>query len=142
MKRKFAKQKTSKGIKTENFNKTHFHSKPKIHIQGNSGKLAIGPMNLNILKCYEYFDNHLEPIVKKITSYVQHTTKFLGNLQQIEYLVSVDVKFLYFNIQNTEGVKSIKASRESCSKQTTSTNAIGTILALILTLSNFLFNCQ
>ena len=142
MKKNLQNKKTSKGVKTEIFNKPHFYSKPKIHIEGNSGKLAINPINLNILKCYEYFDYHLEPIVKKIISYVQNTAKFVGDLKEIDYLVSVDVQFLYIKIPNIEDVKSIKAFRENCSKQTFSTNVIGTILALILTLSNFLFNYQ
>ena len=103
----------------------------------------ISSINCHTLKISEYVDYHLQPIVKEISSYVQDTTDFLRKINQINfvpdnsYLFSLDVKSLYTNIPNAEGIKS---SLEKYSKQTASTKVITTFLALILTLNNFIFN--
>ena len=107
----------------------------------------ISSINCHTSKMSEHVDYHLQPIVKEILSYIQHTTDFLRKINQIDfipdnsYLVSLDVKSLYTNIPNAEGVKSIKTSLENCSKRTASTKVITTFLTLILTL-NFIFNCK
>ena len=93
-------------------------------------------------------DYHLQPIVRKIPSYVQDATDFLSRINKIDfvpnnsYLVSLDVKSLYNNIPSAEGIKSVKTSLEKDSKRTTSTKVITIFLALILTLNNFIFNCK
>ena len=105
-------------------------------------------MNCQTSKISEYVDCHLQPIVKEIPSYIQHTTLFLRKINQTDfvpdnsYLVSLDVNSLYTNIPNAEGIKSVKTSLENCSKWAASTKVITTFLALILTLSNFIFNCK
>ena len=108
----------------------------------------ISSINCHTSKISEYVDYHLQPIVKEIPSYVQDTTDFLRKINQINfvpdnsYLFSLDVKSLYTNIPNAEGIKSVKTSLEKYSKQTASTKVITTFLALILTLNNFVFNCR
>ena len=79
-------------------------------------------MNCQTSKISEYVDCHLQPIVKEIPSYIQHTTLFLRKINQTDfvpdnsYLVSLDVNSLYTNIPNAEGIKSVKTSLENCSK--------------------------
>ena len=108
----------------------------------------LSSINFHTSKISEYVDYHLQPIVKEIPSYVQDTTDFLRKINQINfvpdnsYLVSVDVKSLYTNIPNSEGMKAVKMSLEKYSKRTASTKVITTFLALILTLDNFIFNCR
>ena len=108
----------------------------------------ISSINCHTSKISECVDYHVQPIVKEIPSYVQHTTDFLKKINQIDfvpdnsYLVSVDVKSLYTNIPNAERVKSVKTSLEKCSKRTASTKVVTTFLALILTLNNFIINCK
>ena len=87
------------------------------------------------------FIYHFQLIVKKIVSYVQETTDFLRKINHIcAFLVSLDVKSLYTNILNTEGIKLVKTSLENYSKQTALTKVITTFLALTLRLNKFLFN--
>ena len=108
----------------------------------------ISSINCHTPKISEYIDYRLQPIVKEIQLYVQDTTDFLRKINQINfvpdnsYLVSVDVKSLYSDIPNAEGIKSVKMSLEKYSKRTASTKVITTFLALILTLNNFIFNCR
>ena len=108
----------------------------------------ISSINCHTLKISEYVDYHLQPIVKEISSYVQDTTDFLRKINQINfvpdnsYLFSLDVKSLYTNIPNAEGIKFVKTSLEKYSKQTPLTKVITTFLALILALNNFIFNCR
>ena len=51
----------------------------------------------------------------------------------------MDVRSLYTNIPNAEGVSAVKRGFDTYSKKTTSTKVITTFLALILTLFNFVF---
>ena len=52
----------------------------------------------------------------------------------------MDVRSLYTNIPNTEGISAVKSAFDNYSKKTTITQVITTFLALILTLNNFVFD--
>ena len=58
------------------------------------------------------------------------------------YLVSLDVKSLYTNIPNSEGIKAVKISLDNFPRTTTAAKVITTFLSLNLTLNNFVFNCK
>ena len=58
------------------------------------------------------------------------------------YLVSLYVKSLYTRIPNADGLKAVKKSLDTNPKQAVATRLIKTFLALILTLSNFIFNSR
>ena len=115
-----------------------------VYEEGNPGRPVISSINCHIPETFEYVD--YQPIVKEIASYVQDTTDFLRKINQIDfvsensYLISPDVKSIYANTPNTEGMKSVKTSLGKYSKRTASTKVITTFLALILTLNNFIFN--
>ena len=112
----------SEGLKTEYLETPHFYLKSKVHKEGNPGRPVISSINCHTLKISEYVDYHLQPIVKEISSYVQDTTDFLRKINQINfvpdnsYLFSLDVKSLYTNIPNAEGIKSVKTPLEKDSK--------------------------
>ena len=53
----------------------------------------------------------------------------------------MDVRSLYTNIPNAEGIPAVKRAYDNYSKKATTTKGITTFLALILTLINFAFNC-
>ena len=53
----------------------------------------------------------------------------------------MDVRLLYTNIPNAEGIPAVKRAFDNYSKKTTTTIIITTFLALILTLNNFVFDC-
>ena len=138
----------SEGLKTENPKTPHFYLKPQVHKEGNPGRPLISSINCYASKISGYVGYHLQPIVKEIPSYVQDTADIFRKNNQIDfvpnnsYLVSLDLKSLYANIPNAEGIKSVKTSWEKYSKRTASAKVINTFLALILTLNNFVFNCK
>ena len=118
----------SEGLKTENPKTPHFYLKPKVHKEGNLGRPVINSKNYHTSqKISKYVDYHNQPIVREIPSYIQDTTDFLRKINQTDfvphnpYFVSLDLKSLYTNIPNVEGIKSVKKSLEKYSKRTAST---------------------
>ena len=94
-------------------------------------------------------DYHLQPINKSLPSYVQDTTDLLKKLENVPddpreetILVTMDVRSLYTNIPNEEGIEAIKSyfqARASPGDRILS-KVICTFLRLILMLNNFVFN--
>ena len=77
-------------------------------------------------------------------SYLKDTTDFLNKLkdqrvQKNTILVTMDVKSLYTNIPNQEGIQAVKSVLEKSNKSSL-TSVITSFLGLILTLNNFQFN--
>ena len=77
----------------------------------------------------------------------QRYKRFYSKLNQIEEMqedslfVTIDVKSLYTNISNKEGInKAVKEDYDNHSNKTVSTKVITTFLSLILTLNNIIFN--
>ena len=74
----------------------------------------ISSINCPTSEVLEYIDYHLQPIVQEAPSYVSNTTYSLRNINQIDfapensYLLSLDVRLLYTDIQNLEEIKSVK----------------------------------
>ena len=57
-------------------------------------------------------------------------------------LVTLDVKSLYTNIPNNEGIKAVREAYNKHPSKTVSAKVIITFISLILTLNNFIFNCS
>ena len=55
--------------------------------------------------------------------------------------MTLDVKSLYTNIPNNEGIKAVREAYDKQPSKSVSTEVIITFLSLILTLNNFVFNC-
>ena len=53
----------------------------------------------------------------------------------------MDVRSLYTNIPNAEGISPVTRAFNNYSKKTTTTKVITTFLALIFALNNFVFDC-
>ena len=89
----------------------------------------------------------MQPHVKELPSYVKDTTDFLNKVDQLEKvpenstLVSLDVKSLYTNIPNNEGISAVKKHLDRKKLTNALSIVITTFLTLILTLNNFVFNC-
>ena len=87
-------------------------------------------------------------MVKQIPSYIKDTHDFIykindiGNIPPNSYLVMIDVKSLYSNITNSEGIAAGKNAYDNYPKKYIATRVITTFLALILRLNNFTFNCK
>ena len=80
---------------------------------------SVNSHTANISKDVDY---NLQPIVKEIPSNVKDTQDFLKKLKKIKdipqegLLVALDVKPLYTNIPNNEGIKAVKESYEKYKK--------------------------
>ena len=79
-------------------------------------------------------------------SYVKDTSDFINRINETKdinkdtILVTLDVKSLYTNIPNHEGIEAVKSSLNSVSQKPIATKVIIKFLFLILTLNNFVFN--
>ena len=79
-------------------------------------------------------------------SYVKDTSDFINTINETKdinkdtILVTLDVKSLYTNIPNHEGIEAVKSSLNSVSQKPIATKVIIKFLFLILTLNNFVFN--
>ena len=85
--------------------------------------------------------------MKEIPSYVKDTNDFINkinyrNIPKESIFVTLDVKSLYTNIPNPEGIVAVKKAHERYQHKTVPTKVINTFLALILTLHNFIFNSK
>ena len=85
---------------------------PKIHKPDIPGRPIISGCEGLTVKLSQYADHLLKPLLKHIPSYVQDTTDFLRriftfnkNLINNFILVTIDVKSLYPNIPNDEGIQ-------------------------------------
>ena len=118
---------------------------PKVHKEGHPGRPLVNSIDSPTSKISEYVDFHLQPFTDTIKSHIKDTNHFLNELQMIpeaqskdSYLVTLDVRSLYTNIPNDEGIKVIKDLLQQ--KQSKLTTVITAFLWLILTLNNFVFN--
>ena len=113
---------------------------------GNPGRPVVSSVNYHTYTISKYVDFHLQPIVKNIPSYVRDTTDFLQKLDKLKkipndcLLVTLNVKSLYTNIANNEGVKAVREAYDHHPNKTVATKVIITFLSLILTLNKLVFN--
>ena len=135
------------GLKNPSPRAPQFYISPKIHKEGNPGRPAVSSINCHTANISKYVDHHLQPIVKQIPSYVKDMKNFTNKMNAVKsvpknsYLVTMDMRSLYTNIPNAEGISAVKRAFGKYSKKTTTTKVIKMFLALILTLNNFVFNC-
>ena len=118
---------------------------PKVHKEGHPGRPLVASIDSPTSKISEYVDFHLQPYTDTIKSHIKDTNHFLTELNTVpaaeskgSYLVTLDVRSLYTNIPNEEGVNVIKNLLQR--KQSNLTTVITAFLWLILTLNNFIFN--
>ena len=143
---KHINDKLAEGLKISEAKTPQFYLLPKIHKEGNPGRPVVSSIDCHTSKISEFVDHHLQPLVQQTESYVKDTNDFLnkidscsGNIDENTILVTMDVKSLYTNIPNDEG---IRASRTFLSRagKAVLIPVIVKFLWLILTLNNFVFN--
>ena len=145
---KTLKEKVAEGLKVENPRTPKFYTLPKIHKKGNPGRPVISSIDCTTSKISKYVDFHLQPLVRTIPSYIKDTNDFLNKIKNTEklpensYLVTMDVKSLYTNIPNFEGIAATRKWLQNSPLQSVLTKVVTTFLALILTLNNFMFNSK
>ena len=144
--REYLKDKLAEGLKVSEVRTPLFYLLPKIHKVGNPGRPVVSSIQSHTSKISEFVDYHLQPIVQQTSSYVKDTNDFITKLETCAdsiddktILVTMDVKSLYTNIPNEEGIGAV---REFLSKAGKSLliPVIVKFLWLILTLNNFIFN--
>ena len=63
-------------------------------------------------------DHHIKPHAEALPSYIKDKADFINKINEVEniteetFLVSLDVKFLYTNIPNHEGIQAAKEALE------------------------------
>ena len=107
---------------------------------------------MNSIKCHtsevsRFVDHHLQPLVRKIHSYIKDTNDFINKINNFPVppnsrLVTMDVKSLYTSIPNNKGIASVKKKYDYYLKKTIPTKTITAFLALILTINSFIFNSK
>ena len=122
-----------------------FKMLPKVYKEGNPGRPVVSSIDCHTTKISKYIDNQLQPHVKELKSFVKDSTDFIRKINSMEkipdnsILVTMDVRSLYTNISNREG---IEAAETTLKRKNIGTMVTSTFLRLVLTLSNFVFNSQ
>ena len=107
---------------------------------------------INSINCHKseflrFVDHYLQSLVKEIPLYIKDTNDFVNKINNFKvsgnsFLVNMDMKALYINTPNNEGIAAVKQKHEDYPNKTVTTKVITTFLALILTLNNFIFNSK
>ena len=133
-------------LKTQNPRTSRMYLLPKIHKVENPGRPVISSVECHSSKISEYVDHYLQPAVSRLKSYTKDSTDTIHKLNSInnetcqeDILVTMDVRSLYTNIPNDEGIHAVKDCLNSIIPDTL-IKVITTFLYLILTLNNFEFN--
>ena len=112
-KQKLRNEKGAEHLKRNDPKTPKFYLRPKIHKEGNPGRPIVSSVNCHTANIWKYVDYHTQPIVKEILSYVKNTQDFLKILEKVKdipqesLLVTLDVKSLYVNNPNNEGIKAV-----------------------------------
>ena len=110
-KQKIINEKIAESLKRNGAKTQKLYLRPKLHKEGNPGRPVVSLVNCHTANISKYADYHLQPIVKEIPSYVKDTQDFLKKLEKVKDIpqeslqVTLDVKSLYTNIPNNEGIK-------------------------------------
>ena len=75
-------------------------------------------MNCHTSEISRFADHDLQPLLIEIPSYIKNTNDFLNKINNLtfpekSFLVTIDVKFLYTNIPNNEGIAPVKWKKEN-----------------------------
>ena len=88
----------------------NFYMLPKIHKPGNPGRPIVNGIGSITEKISAYIDQEIRHLVPWIPSYMKDTTHLIHTLlgkklAPEDILVTIDVKSLYTNIPQTEGIQ-------------------------------------
>ena len=114
----------------------------KVRKEGNPGRPVVSSLDFHATK---YIDHQLQPPVKELKSYVKDSTDFIRKINSMEkllgysILVTMDLSSLNTNIPNKGGTEAVETILKI---KNIKRRIISTLLRLVLTLNNFVFNCQ
>ena len=136
-------EKVANGLESHEPETPKFSLLPKDH---KPGRLFIDSVYCHSTQILKYVDYHLQPEVTKLKSHTKDSTDTINKLSiiqdqvsEIDILVSMDVRSLYTYIPNEEDIQAVRDALNA-SPTRLPTSIITTLLFLILTLNNFIFN--
>ena len=109
------------------------------------GRPVVSSVSSPTEKISAFVDEFLKPMAQELPSYMKDTTHFLqkidkvGEISEDTYMVTLDVKSLYTNIDNEEGLR-VFEELEKRSVKNTPSFAIALLMKLVLILNNIVFN--
>ena len=139
-------EKVAQSLKNDKPKTPKFYTLPKIHKPNNPGRPVVNSIDSHTSRISKYVDFYLQPLARQLPSCIQDTSHFLRKLNirrdsnPDSILVTLDVRSLYTNIPNEEGIAAVREAISMSTSSKISSNVITTFLWLILTLSNFVFN--
>ena len=123
-----------------------FYMLPKLHKEGMPGRPVVSSISSPTEKISAFVDEFLRPMAQNHPSYIKDTTHFLEKINQVgkvsndTYMVTLDVKSLYTNIDNNEGLRVVEEELEKRATKNTPSFAVTLLMKLVLILNNFVFN--
>ena len=136
----------TKKLFTNDVRTPQFHILPKIHKPNIPGRPVVSSAECHTCKISKFFDHYLKRHAEAQPSYIKDTADFINKINRVEnttkdtFLVTLDVKSLYINIPNHEGIETAKEALNLVPKKPIPTKAVIKFLFLILTLSNFILS--
>ena len=130
----------------KNVKPARFYLLPKIHKKNNPGRPVVASTNCHTTKISKYVDHFIQPLAKKVRSYIRDTTDLLHKIKNIgkipnnALLVTMDVRSLYTNISHEEGLLSLKNALNTRPNKEPATEVLLTLMRHVLTLNCFTFN--
>jgi hypothetical protein len=139
----------------ENPRERLFYLLPKIHKEKDKwlepkippGRPIVSDCNSDTYRLSEYIDHFLCPLASLHPSYIRDTPDFLAKIRNLKLdkqslLITIDVESLYTNINNKEGLKSVKEVFLNHPVQGRPDRQIQHFLKICLENNDFLFNNQ
>ena len=127
---------------------SRFYVLPKIHKVGIPGRPIVSSCGSPTERISHFVDYYLNPLVKKIPSFIKDTNDFLCKLQNVQnvpsdsLLVTLDVSSLYTNIPHDQGLEACREALNSREVLSPPTEDIISLISSILTKNNFDFDDQ
>ena len=112
-------KKIAQSLKTKKSKTPKFYTLPNIHKPDVPGRPVVNSIGSHTSRISKYVEFHRQPLAQLLPSYIQDTSHFLRKLDNLKdtnpqsILVTLDVKSLYTNIPNDEGIAAV---REAISK--------------------------
>ena len=130
----------------KNIKPARFYLLPKIHKKKNPGRPVVASTNCHTTKLSKFVDHFIQPLAKKVRSYIRDTTDLLHKIKDIgkipdnALLVTMDVRSLYINISDEEGLSALKNALDTRPNKDPATAVLLTPMRHVLTLTCFTFN--
>ena len=149
--RELLDERTAEKLKPVNPKTPRMYFLPKVHKENNPGRPVVSSIGCHTEKISSFVEHHLQPMNQNLPSYVKDTTDFIKKIESLPedprqetILVTMDVRSLYTNIPNEEGIEAVQHFFRQRARPGDGilSKVISVFLRLILTLNNFVFNDQ